>query len=173
MASATKRWSVILLALAATLVAVARVSDNAPVVKDARVPARPVAATAYSSTSASAAKPTDSEELRVVPLVSRVMSSDMDDMFAAPPKPAVIEKQAIAVPDAPPQAPPLPLRLLGKMTENGEPVLFLTWNELHLVAHVGDVIEETYRLEKIAGGQAEFVYLPLKIKQSLPVGEDS
>lgn len=172
--SKTKRWGVILLLLGATLVAVAKVSGGDDVV-EIRAVNRPVSASASLVPAASEKKPGATDELRVTMLTPRTMDGDIDSLFVVPPKPTPVIKPAtekLAAPEAP-QAPPLPLRLLGRMTENGVQVLFLTWNDLHLAAHVGDVIEETYRLESIAGGQAEFVYLPLKIKQSLSVGEDS
>lgn len=170
MVSKTKRWGVILLLLGATLVAVAKVSDSDAVV-EVRAVKRPVAANASLLPAISAKKPGMPDELRVATLTPRTMDGDIDSLFVVPPKIVPVIQKA-AAPETP-QAPSLPLHLLGKMTENGVQVLFLTWNDQHLVAHVGDVIEDTYRLESIAGGQAEFVYLPLKIKQSLSVGDDS
>jgi len=171
MASTTKRWSVILLSLGATLAAVAKVSGEDPTVAEIRPVMRAVApiAAGLAMPAAATALP---DELRVAVLSQRAMDGDIDGVFTVPPKPPAPEKQKAAPPE-PPQAPPLPLRLLGRMTEKGVQVLFLSWNDQNLVARVGDVIEETYRLESIAGGQAEFVYLPLKTRQSLSLGEDS
>jgi hypothetical protein len=38
---------------------------------------------------------------------------------------------------------------------------------------VGDTIENTYRVERIAAGSIELTYLPLNIRQSVSTGEAS
>ncbi len=82
--------------------------------------------------------------------------------FIAPPPPPV----------AKPVAPALPFQYLGKLIEDGEPRVFLNHQGKHLIAKVGDVINGTYSVEEIAGGQITFLYQPLKQKQSLPIGSD-
>ena len=82
--------------------------------------------------------------------------------FIAPPPPPV----------AKPVAPALPFLYLGKLIEDGEPRVFLNHQGKHLIAKVGDVINGTYSVEEIAGGQITFLYQPLQQKQSLPIGSD-
>lgn len=82
--------------------------------------------------------------------------------FIAPPPP----------PLAKPVAPALPFLYLGKLVEDGEPRVFLNHQGKHLIAKVGDVINGTYSVEEIAGGQITFLYQPLQQKQSLPIGSD-
>ncbi len=170
MASATKRWSLILTLLAITLIAVARVSGDAAVVRESPATARLLAVDRASSPANGARNAVAPADLRVANVAARAMSGDLDELFVVPPKPAPALPKALRA--EPPKAPPLPLRLLGRMSEDGAKVLFLTWNDQHWVVRVGDVIDGTYRLESIARGEAKFVYLPLNIKQSLPVGED-
>lgn len=82
--------------------------------------------------------------------------------YVAPPPP----------PPPKPRAPPLPFQYLGKLNEDGEIRVFLSHQGKHLIARVGDVIADTYRVEGIAGGQMTFVYQPLKETQVLAIGAD-
>jgi hypothetical protein len=95
------------------------------------------------------------------------------DIFAVrnwePPQPVMNDATQAA---APPAAPPLPFRYLGKIVEPGKGVAFLlAQGDQVLSVRVGDSIDATYRVEKYEGGQLYFLYRPMKIRQSLPVGE--
>ena len=82
----------------------------------------------------------------------------------------------IAPPPAPPPkptAPLLPFQYLGKISEDGEIRVFLNHQGKHLIAKVGDVINGTYLVEEIAGGRMNFLYQPLKEKQSLSIGNEN
>lgn len=113
----------------------------------------------------------------------RLPDDDMGDAFArqswqpAPPKKAMMEQAAAAAP-APasaakgtPGAPPMPIRFLGHFVEDGAAAYFLQIDERNIVAHVGDTIDDTYRLDSAAGGTLTFTYLPLNQKQELAAGE--
>ena len=71
-----------------------------------------------------------------------------------------------------PTAPPLPFQYLGKLNEEGETRVFLNHQGKHIIAKVGDVINGTYSVEEIAGGQMTFLYQPLNEKQVLGIGSD-
>lgn len=83
------------------------------------------------------------------------------------------------VPPAPPKtteplaptAPPLPFTYLGKMEEEpGKWLAYLAEGEAVHPVRPGDVIEGTYRVEGITGGQMTLLYLPLSIRQTLATG---
>lgn len=82
--------------------------------------------------------------------------------YVAPPPP----------PPAKPTAPPLPFQYLGKLDEDGEIRVFLNHQGRHLIARVGDIIADTYRVEEISGGRMTFLYQPLKETQVLAIGAD-
>ena len=42
----------------------------------------------------------------------------------------------------------------------------------HIIAKLGDVINGTYSVEEISGGQMTFLYQPLNEKQVLGIGSD-
>lgn len=71
-------------------------------------------------------------------------------------------------PPAPrPMAPPLPFRYVGAIDETGQRrALVLHGEQLHIV-RAGDEIDGRYRVERIGEAGIEFLYLPLKQRQSL------
>jgi hypothetical protein len=98
------------------------------------------------------------------------------DIFAVrnwePPAPAV--DSTANLPPPPPEAPPIPFRYAGKLEEAGKPPIFyLAQGEEILAVHPGDLIKGDYRVGRIKNGQLHFLYRPLKIEQSIPVGGDT
>lgn len=98
-----------------------------------------------------------------------VDAADIVDIFAvrtwAPPPPVVVQAPP------PPQAPPLPFRLLGQIDDGPEGRAFvLAQGDRVLNVSPGTTIDERYRLEKFESGQLHFLYLPLNLRQTLPVG---
>lgn len=78
---------------------------------------------------------------------------------------------AAALPPPPAAAPPLPFEFIGRLDDSVRlRVFLLRGDRLHTV-QAGDVIDGTYRVEKIAADELTFVYLPLKQTQSLSVGD--
>ncbi|MEN6587981.1 MAG: hypothetical protein ABFE02_18230 [Sulfuricella sp.] len=72
-----------------------------------------------------------------------------------------------------PTAPPMPFTYLGLYQENsGRVIMLLKGDRLYTVA-VGDVIESTYRVDRVEHGMVEMTYLPLNIKQSISTGNPS
>ena len=71
-----------------------------------------------------------------------------------------------------PTAPPLPFQYLGKINEAGETRVFLNHQGKHIIAKLGDVIDNNYSVEEIAGGRMTFLYLPKKEKQELANSSD-
>lgn len=98
------------------------------------------------------------------------------DIFAVrtwePPAPP--PEVAADLPPPAPQAPPIPFRFIGKLEERGKPVVyFLSEGEQILVVSPGDLIKGNYRVGKIEGGELHFLYRPMNLKQSIPVGGDT
>lgn len=88
-----------------------------------------------------------------------------------PPAPPV---ETIPVPPPRPQAPALPFRFLGKISEPGEQLVFLlAHGERVISVSVGDAIGKNYLVEKHEGDKLYFMYKPLKVRQSISVGRDS
>jgi hypothetical protein len=81
---------------------------------------------------------------------------------------------AAAQPPAPPQAPPLPFRYLGKMIEDGELAVFLargdeSYSIKKPATKKGHRLDDNYRIDKVTEERITFTYLPLKIQQTLDI----
>src|SRR5262245_35981773 len=72
-------------------------------------------------------------------------------------------------PVQPPQTPPLPFTYLGRIKSGGTTTVFLARQNRESVARVGDILDDTYRVEKIDETRMVLVYLPLGTQQSLPL----
>jgi len=99
------------------------------------------------------------------------------DVFAphswAPPRPVVKPKPAPAAPPPPPpppSAPALTLVFLGQLQVAGEATVYYLaqGDRVHAVS-VGDTIDGVYRVLAPEGQALTLQYLPLNIKQSLPM----
>lgn len=85
-----------------------------------------------------------------------------------PPPPAAVA--AASAPPPPPSAPPLPFRFVGMLElKSDRPTAFLAKGEALNVVHVGDVIDDTYRIESLSPARVVVTYLPLKQQQTLSV----
>ena len=110
-------------------------------------------------------------------LAHRVASSKtIDSLFhtqswyVAPPAPPPAPVVVAAPP--PPTAPPLPFTVMGSYARPGDStVYFLTRGDRVFDVHVGDTIDNTYSVDGAANGQLLLTYKPLKIQQSLPLGD--
>jgi len=90
--------------------------------------------------------------------------------YVAPPKPV----EPPPAPPPPPMAPPLPFKYMGRFAEaNASLVIFLTAGDRLYSVRVGDVIDETYRVEKLTPSELIFIYLPMDERQALPIAEAS
>lgn len=87
--------------------------------------------------------------------------------YVAPPPPP-------PAPPPKPTAPPLPFAYVGKLKEDGGRwVIYLAKGEQSFAVSKGDTFDNDYRLEGIEDGTLIIVYLPLSIKQMLPIGSES
>ncbi|MBZ9783204.1 hypothetical protein K9857_16870 [Pseudomonas sp. REP124] len=99
------------------------------------------------------------------------------DLFAArswkaAPTLAVVTEQPVTV--APvvqaPTAPPMPFQFVGRMDDRTDLQVFLQNGEKIYVVRKGDVIDETWKIERISDMELSLVYLPLHLSQTLSVG---
>jgi hypothetical protein len=65
----------------------------------------------------------------------------------------------------------LPFTYLGRYEDAPTRLTILVKGDRMYTVSEGDVIENTYRVERVAPGMVELTYLPLNIKQSLRTGE--
>jgi hypothetical protein len=100
------------------------------------------------------------------------------DLFAAQSwyvAPVVTAEQQAALDSAAvapmvPTAPPLPFQFIGKLEDSQQLQVFLQNGERLYVVRAGDVIDDTYKIDRISATEMSLVYLPLKFAQTLSVG---
>jgi len=95
-----------------------------------------------------------------------VASQQVADVFAArswkkPELPAEAQR---------PSAPPLPFTYLGRLHSAGSDTAFVAMGDRNLVLRAGDMIQDTYRVERIAGSAVTFRHLPSGAQQTLVNG---
>jgi len=90
---------------------------------------------------------------------------------APPPAPAPAWTPPPPVAAPPPAvAPALPFEFIGKMDDERRLRVFLLRGEKIYTVTVGEVIDGTYRIERIADSEMVLTYLPLNVRQTLSVG---
>lgn len=135
---------------------------------------RPASEIGSTAPSATAAKPVEVLNIRAKEVVEE--DDAAEGVFATtqwtPPAPKVTAKPVATQEEAPPppQAPPLPFRVLGRYVKDGQVVVFLQHNDQNLVVRVGDTIAEHYKVERLNGGTLTLRYTPLNQEQTLEIG---
>ena len=88
-----------------------------------------------------------------------------------PPRPKLIAPEPESrTPPPPPVAPPLPFTFLGAFEAGGKRVLYIVeGDKVHAVSE-GEVVNELYQVEAVGADEMVFTYLPLKLKQTLSLG---
>ncbi len=111
-----------------------------------------------------------------LPTRSRIPQSASKDLFAPkgwlppPPPPPPPVAAPPPPPPPPPMAPPIPFRFVGLLEEkSSKPAAFIAKGEALYVVHVGDVVENTYRVESFNSAQVVVTYLPLQQRQTIEV----
>ncbi len=105
------------------------------------------------------------------PLPKEVVSSGLFESrsWYAPPPPVAAAPVVETVPVQPPQpiAPPLPFTFIGRMLDGNEMTLFISNVGIQYTVKVHDVVEDTYRVEKISESEAVLTHLPTSTEQTL------
>lgn len=92
--------------------------------------------------------------------------------YVAPPPPPP-PPPAAYVPPPPPTAPPLPFAFMGSYkAQDGASTYYLMAGEKVFDVKVGDVLENNYSVDGVKAGQLLLTYMPLKIQQTLAVGDE-
>ncbi|MFL6571430.1 MAG: hypothetical protein ACJ8G4_06740 [Burkholderiales bacterium] len=122
-----------------------------------------------------------SESVRIELLRRDVQTRPEGDAFAAhswqpppppPPRPKLIAPEPdLGDPPPAPAAPPLPFTFLGAFeATGGKRVLYIVeGDKVHAVSE-GESVNELYQVEAVGADEMVFMYLPLKLKQTLSLG---
>lgn len=175
-----KRWHWI--AMIVTVLLVVMAPDDEAVSKKSARPGKAAASASSASASADGKSPGRVELELLARLEKRQQErGKVSDVFnqtswyVAPPAPVLTAKQkqeAETPVSAPvPTAPPLPFAYLGRYGDTDGRTVVLAVGEKVYVVKAGDVIDNTYRVEKFTPGLVNLTYLPLNMVQSLRTGE--
>ena len=112
-----------------------------------------------------------------LPTRNKIDQSAAKDPFAArgwlpppPPPPPAPVVPVVAEAPPPPTAPPVPFKFVGLIEEKAaKPAAFIAKGDALFVVHVGDVVENTYRVESFNSAQVVVTYLPLQQRQTIEV----
>jgi len=64
----------------------------------------------------------------------------------------------------------VPFKFIGQIEDkSAKPAAFITKGDALFVVHVGDVVENTYRVESFNAAQVVVTYLPLQQRQTIDV----
>lgn len=83
--------------------------------------------------------------------------------------PTVARPKPIVAAAPTPAPPPLPFRYMGRLVEDGKPEVFVLRGEEHFSVAAGDRLGSDYRVEEVTESEIVFLYLPLNIRQRLPL----
>lgn len=115
---------------------------------------------------------------RLARLEKRQKEKIVGDVFNAtswyvpPPPPRYVKPPPPPpVPVPVPTAPPLPFTYLGRYGDSASRIIILSKGDRVYTVTEGDIIENTYRVEKLTAGMVNLTYLPLNIEQSLRTGD--
>jgi hypothetical protein len=129
--------------------------------------ARSVSVAPEVAPSAPAAQPAPSSNLGAWPARDSI-GKPRGELFGAPP---AVPAPAAAPPQAPaaPVAPPLPYRVAGSVVRGGVSELLLVKGDVVLPVKEGDTLDGGYRVESIGPTEITLVYLPLGVRERLPL----
>lgn len=168
-------------ALAATVLAALLIDDEAELpMEDVAQAVQPASGISTGRRNAVQTRQTG-ETLSVDRLGKRTFSAKADDIFAVTswqPKrnfsaeeelPAFQPKQEVVRRSPPLSAPPLPFEYLGRVVSEGRIRVFLAQADQNFVVGAGERINAEYRVHRIREDAIELTYLPLGVRQTLPI----
>jgi len=79
------------------------------------------------------------------------------------------ETPAVSAPPAPPAPPPMPYRYAGKVLVDGAEQVLLARGDVVVAVRAGETLEGGYRVESIDAEWISLQYLPLRMRQRIPV----
>lgn len=162
--SAKQRWILLSLASVATLVAMV----SADQLEREAKPGKTVTAKSTRSANPAAESVIALDKLKRAPVHANAVNVFASKSWYVPPPPPK------ALPPPPPTAPPLPFTYMGKLSDTpGNLTIFLVRGDQVYTVKPGDVIDTIYRVEGVNAGQLTLTYLPLDVKQTINIGNDS
>lgn len=100
------------------------------------------------------------------PIPKRIRSTGLFDSKSWFKRP--IQSAPAYVPPPQPTTPALPFTFIGRMVDGNVVTLFLSKNDRQYTVKESDVLDDTYRVDKIGESDAVLTYIPTNTQQTLP-----
>lgn len=115
----------------------------------------------------------DAADLDVQALQRARNAGEIPDLFAPRTPPVPVTPEVVspepAAPEAPPSAPPLPFTYLGKLLDGDKLAVFIARGDEHYSVKQGETLDGQYKVENVTANAITFIYVPLGIRQRLPI----
>jgi hypothetical protein len=178
-----RRSWILLLALAATLSAVALVPEGTPPLVENTRP-RPNGTNQFASpertSSATAGTSSRAETASRPPLVATLRDRSADEPSSEPlfasrswrpiptqPMPSVQASSVAPVAPPAPSVPPIPFRFVGRFEEGTEQAVFLEFQQQTVLARAGDTLAGGWKVELVEPTRMVLIYEPMNEKRTL------
>ena len=128
-------------------------------------------------------RPTESRRLFYTPMIdifevymppqvkTQVQSIPVENKPSPAKKTIIVATQIAPQSAPPPTAPVLPFKYIGKLLGDDEYIVFLSLHGKSLSVKMGDVLQQTYRVDEIKPPLMQVTYLPMNIQQTFMIGE--
>lgn len=93
-------------------------------------------------------------------------AAKVENLFAAPARTPPPARLAASTPSAP----PFPYAIAGNLVDKGLMTIVFAKQNQYFVLGVGEILENTYRIDAINSNSIAVTYLPLGQQQILPLG---
>lgn len=155
------------LALLASVVAGPAEQQPAPIAEPRVPPATRDAPAQGQGSAAESAVDLDLDKLKRRKKEETIANLFAPRSFAPPPIAASVG--ASKAEPAPPVAPPLPFRYLGRIIDGGQTAVFVARGDEPYGVEPGQRIDQLYQVDEVTETAVTFIYLPLGTRQSLPL----
>lgn len=163
------RWTLLLSALAATIVAVTYPEPQEPAAirheRAGRTHGTPAVPKTAGAEPASGERQPDWLAATENPFTPRAWQAPA----LSPVEPARSVAAEVAPPSSPPPLPPLPFKFIGQMVDGSDQVIYLEAGDQVLLARAGSVLDGGYKVVTITPGQIEFELTANGVRQTLPL----
>ena len=98
------------------------------------------------------------------------MGRPAGEPFGAPVRtPPPPSRAAVAPAPVAPSAPPMPYRIAGMVVQDGAAQVVLAKGDRVITVREGETLDDGYRVEAINSDSVTLVYMPMKLRQTLPL----
>jgi hypothetical protein len=130
-------------------------------------PSRPAPQASAPAAAASGAKPA-TDPFGALPR-RETMGRPAGEPFGSPARTPPPSRAAVAPAPVAPSAPPMPYRIAGLVVQDGAAQVVLAKGDRVITVREGETLDDGYRVEAIKSDGVTLVYVPMNLRQTLPL----